>query len=71
MVNRWGNNGNSESLFFGGSKITAGGDFSDEIRRCLLLGSKVMTNLDSIICRDITLPTKFCIVKVMIFTIVM
>ena len=51
-------------FIFGGSKITADGDFSHEIKRCLLLGRKVMTNLDSILkSRDITLPTKVSIVK--------
>ena len=51
-------NGNSERLYFGGSKVTADGDCSHEIKRCLLLGRKVMTNLDSIFkSRDITLPT--------------
>ena len=57
---------------FGGSKITADGDCSHEIKRCLLLGRKVMTNLDSI-CkrRDITLPTKVCLVKAMVFPLVM
>ena len=55
-----GNNGNSERLYFLGSKITADGDCSHEIKRRLLLGRKVMTNLDSILkSRDITLPTKF------------
>ena len=49
MVNRWGNNGNSGKLYFGGSKITADGDDSREIKRHLLLGRKVMTNLDSIL----------------------
>ena len=60
MANRWRNNGNSERLYFwGGFKITADGDCSHEIRRCLLLGRKAMTNLDSILkSRDITLPTK-------------
>ena len=54
------------------SKITADGDCSHEIRRCLLLGRKVMTNLDSIFkSRDITLPTKFCLVKAMVFPVVM
>ena len=54
------------------SKITADGDFSNEIKRCLLLGRKVMINLDSILKnRDITLPTKFHIVKAMVFTVVM
>ena len=55
-----------------GSKITADGDCSHEIKRCLLLGRKVMTNLDSILkSRDITLPTKVCLVKDMVFPIVM
>ena len=55
-----------------GSKITADGDYSHEIKRCLLLGRKVMTNLDSILkSRDITLPTKFCLVKAMVFPVVM
>ena len=54
--------------FLGGSKITTGGDFSHEIKRRLLLGRKVMTNLDSILkSRAITLPTKVCIVKPMVF----
>ena len=55
-----------------GSKITVDGDCSHEIKRCLLLGRKVMTNLDSILkIRDITLPTKFCLVKAMVFPVVM
>ena len=59
MANRWGNSGNSVRLYFGGSKVTAISDESHEIKRCLLLGRKVMTNLDSILkSRDITLPTK-------------
>ena len=59
-------------FIFLGSKITADGDCSHEIRRCLLLGSKVMTNLDSILkSRDITLPTKVCLVKAMVFPVVM
>ena len=62
----------SQTLFFGGSKITAGGDCSHEIKRLLLLGRKVMTNLDSIFkSRDITLPTKVCLVKAMVFPAVM
>ena len=57
---------------FGGSKITADGDCSHEIKRCLLLGRKVMTNLDSILkSRDITLPTKVHLVKAMVFPVVM
>ena len=55
-----------------GSKITADGDYSHEIKRRLLLGIKVMTNLDSIFkSRDITLPTKVCVVKAMVFPVVM
>ena len=58
-------------FIFGGSKITADGDCSHEIKRCLLLGRKVMTNLYSILkSRDITLPTKVCLVKVMVFPVV-
>ena len=61
----------TDSIFLG-SKITADGDFSNEIKRRLLLGRKVMTNLDSIIkSRDITLPTKVCLVKAMVFPVVM
>ena len=72
MTNRWGNNGNSWQTIFFGSKITADGDCSHEIRRHLLLGRKAMTNLDSILkSRDITLPTKVCIVKAMVFPVVM
>ena len=56
-------------FIFGGSKITADGDFSHEIQRSLLLGRKVMTNLDSILkSRDITLPTNLCLVKAMVFS---
>ena len=59
-------------FIFLGSQITADGDYSHEIKRCLLLGRKVMTNLDSILkSRDITLPTKFCPVKAMVFPVVM
>ena len=72
MVNRWGNSGNSDTLYFGGSKITADGDCSHEIKRCLLLGSKGMTNLDSILkSRDITLPTKIHSIKAMVIPVVM
>ena len=69
MANRWGNTGNTERFYFlGGSKITADGDCSHEIKRRLLLGRKAMTNLDSILkSRDITLPTKVHIVKAMVF----
>ena len=59
-------------FIFGGSKITADGDCSHEIKKCLLLGRKVMTSLDSIIkSRDITLPIKVCLVKAMVFPVVM
>ena len=73
MANRWGNSGNSERLYFGGgSKITADGDCSHEIKRRLLLGRKAMTNLDSILkSRDITWLTKVHLVKAMIFPVVM
>ena len=70
MGNRWGNSGNSVRLYFGGSKITADGDCSHEIKR--LLGRKVMTNLDSKFkSRDITLPAKVRLVKAMVFPVVM
>ena len=59
-------------FIFLGSKITADGDHSHEIKRRLLLGNKAMTNLDSILkSRDITLPTKFCLVEAMVFPVVM
>ena len=68
MANRWGNSGNSVRLYFGGSKITAEGDCSHEIKRCLLLGRKAMTNIDSILkSRDIMLPTEVYLVKAMVF----
>ena len=64
MANRWGNNGNSDRLYFLGSNITADGDHCHEIKRCLLLGIKAMTNLDSVLkSRDITLLTKVGLVK--------
>ena len=66
-VEKW-----SDRLYCGGSKITADGDYSHEIKRRLLLGRKVMTNLNIILkSRDITLPTKVCLVKVMVFPVVM
>ena len=71
MANRWRNNGNSDRLFLGGSKITADGDRSHEIKRCLLLARKVMTKLDSKLkTRDITLSKKVCLVKAMVFPVV-
>ena len=71
MGNRWRNSGNSVRLYFlGGSKITADGDYSHEIKRRLLLRRKVMTNLYSILkSRDITLSTKVRLVKVMVFPV--
>ena len=72
MANRWGNNGNTDRLFWGGSRTTADGDSSHEIKRCLLLGRKAMINPDSIIkSRDITLPTKVHLVKATVFPVVM
>ena len=72
MANRWGNNGNSERLYFGGSKITADGECSHVIKRHLLLRRKAMTNLDSILkSRDITLPAKVHLVEAMVFPVVM
>ena len=69
MRNRWGN---SVRLSLGvSSKITANGDCSHEIKRCLLHGRKVMTNLDSVKSRNITLPTKVRLVKAMVFPVVM
>ena len=72
MANRWGNSGNIERFYLWGSKITIDGDCGHEIKRRLLLGRKVMTNLDSILkSRDITLPTKVHLVKAMVFPGVM
>ena len=72
MADRWGNSGHTVADFiFLGSKITADGDCSHEIKRHLFLGRKVMTNLDSIIkSRDITLPTKVRLVKATVFPVV-
>ena len=68
MANRWGNSGNSDIFCFLGSKITADGDCSHEIKRHLFLGRKTMTNLDSILkSRDVTLPTKVHIAKLWFF----
>ena len=72
MANRWGNNVNSDRLYFLVSKITADGDCSHEIKRGLLLGRKFMTNLDNILkSSDITLSTKVRLVKAMVFPVVM
>ena len=72
-ITSWQIDGETVTDFIlGGSKITADGDCSHEIKRCLLLGRKVMTNLDSILkSRDITLPTKVRLVKGMVFPVVM
>ena len=75
MANRWGNNGTIEAVrdfIFLGSKITADGDYSHKIKRPLLLGRKAMTNLNSILkSRDSTLSAKVCLVKAMVFPVVM
>ena len=72
MENRWGNNGYSDRLYFLGFQNHRYGDCTHEIKRCLVLERKVMTNLDSILkSRDITLLTKVCVVKAMIFPVVM
>ena len=72
MANRWGNSGKSDRLYFSGLRITADGDYSHEIKRRLLLGRRVITNLDSILrSRDITLPTKVCLLEAMVFPVVM
>ena len=72
MANRWGTMETVLDSILGGSKITADGDCTHEIKRQLLLGRKVMTNLDSIFkSRDITLPTKFHLVKAMVSPVVM
>ena len=72
MGNRWGTMETVKDFIFWGSKITADGDCSHEIKRRLLLGRKAMTNLDSILkSRDITLPTKVHLIKAMVFPVVM
>ena len=72
MGNRWGTVETVSDFILRGFKITADGDCSHEIKRCLLLGKKVMTNLDSILrSRDITLSTKARLVKAMVFSVVM
>ena len=72
MPNRWGSTETVRAFILGGSKITADGDCSHEIKRCLLLGKKAMTILGSILkSRDIVLPTKGHVVKAMVFPVVM
>ena len=72
MANRWENNGNSDRLFSWDTKITVDGECSHEIKGCLLLVRKAMTNLDSVLkSRDLTLPTKIYLVKAMVFLVVM
>ena len=73
LITSWQIDGETVADFIlRGSKITTDDDCSHEIKRCLLLGRKVMTNLDSILkCRDITLPTKVCLVKAVVFPVVM
>ena len=72
MANRWGNSENMSDFIFGGSKITADGNYSHDIKRHLLLGRKVMTNLDRILkSRDITLSTNLRVVKAFFFPVLM
>ena len=72
MANRWETVETVSDFIFWGSKITVDGDYSHEIKRRLLLGRKVMTNLDNILkSRDITLPTKVRLVKAMVFQVIM
>ena len=72
MANRWETMETVRDFILGGSKITADGDCSHEIKRCLLLGRKSMTNLDNILkSRDNTIPTKVHLVKAMVFPVVM
>ena len=73
LTTSWQIDGETVTNFiFLGSKITADGDYSHEIKRCLLLGREIMTNLDGMLkSRDITLPTKVCLVKAMVFPVVM
>ena len=72
MANRWGKMETVTDVLFLGSKITADGDCSHEIKRCLLLGRKAMTNIDRVLkSRDVTLPTKVHLVKAMVFPVVM
>ena len=71
IANIWGNSGNSERLYYGGLQNTADGDCSCEIKRCLLLGRKLMTNLDSILKTKTLLTKKVHLVKAMVFPVVM
>ena len=72
MANRWGNMETVTDFILGGSKITADGDCSHEIKKSLLLGRKAVTNLDSVLkSREITLPAKVYVVKAMVFPVVM
>ena len=72
MANRWGKAKTATDFIFVGSKITVDGDGRHKIKRCLLLGRKAMTNLDSILkSRDITLPTKVHIIRAMVFPVIM
>ena len=72
MANRWGNNGNIHRLCFLGLQNHCNGDYSHEIKKCLLLGRKAMTKLDSVLkSRDITLLTKVRLVKAMVFPVLM
>ena len=71
MAKRWGKNGNSDRFIFLGSKITVNSDCSQEIKKCLHLGRKAMTNLNSVLkSRDVTLPAKVHLVKAMVLPVV-
>ena len=72
MANRWGKIGSNDTVYFLGLQVIVDGDCSHEVKTCLLLGRKAVTNIDSILkSRDITLPTKVCLVKAIDFPIVM
>ena len=72
MTNRRGKSGSVTDFIFLGSKITEDGDCSHEMKRCLLLGQKAITNLDSVLkSKDVTLPTKICTVKALVFPVIM
>ena len=72
MTNRWGKSGNSDRFYLGGCEITADGDGSHEVKRCLLLGRKAMTNFNSILkSKDNIWSAKVCIIKAMVFPVVM
>ena len=72
MANRWGKIGSNDTVYFLGLQVIVDGDCSHEVKTCLLLGRKAVTNIDSILkSRDITSPTKVCLAKAMVFPLVM